>query len=236
MSLMNIEKLNVYYGDVHIVWDVTFSVKEGDIVSIIGANGAGKSTMLKTISGLLRPTSGEIHFRDKTIHSLKTSAIVELGVVLIPEGRLIFPQMSVLENLEMGSYIRKAKEKRTESLNRVFDLFPILSERRHQLAGTLSGGEQQMLAIGRGLMSLPQMLMLDEISLGLAPNIVSKLFQTVTEINRGGTTILLVEQNVLHALKISHRGYVLENGRLVISGTGRELLEDPHTKRAYLGI
>lgn len=236
MSLMNVEKLNVFYGDVHVVWDVTFSVKEGDIVSVIGANGAGKSSVLRAISGLIRPASGKILFRDRTIHSLRTRAIVELGVVLIPEGRFIFPEMSVLENLEMGSYLKKAKERRAESLNWVFNLFPILAERRHQMAGTLSGGEQQMLAIGRGLMSLPQMLMLDEISLGLAPNIVSRLFQTVIEINRGGTTMLLVEQNVLHALKISHHGYVLENGRLVISGTSRELLEDPQTKRAYLGI
>jgi len=236
MSFLSVEKLNVSYGDIQILWDVTFSVAESEIVSVIGANGAGKSTVLKTISGLLRSISGSIQFRGEAIHSLKTNEIVERGVVLIPEGRLIFPEMTVLENLEMGSYIKKNKVKRGESLDRVFALFPILAERRNQMAGTLSGGQQQMLAVGRGLMSLPQMLMLDEISLGLAPNIVTRLFEAVKEINRDGTTILLVEQNVLYALNISHRGYVLENGRLVMRGTNRELLEEPHIKTAYLGI
>lgn len=236
MSFLNVEELSVNYGNIRVVWGLSFSVREQEIVSIIGANGAGKSSVLRTIAGLMHPTSGSIHFRGEPIHLLRANDIVKRGVVLIPEGRLIFPEMTVLENLEMGSYTEKAKLERRDSLNRVFHLFPLLAERSKQLAGTLSGGEQQMLAVGRGLMSLPQLLMLDEISLGLAPNIVSRLFDAVLEINRKGMTILLVEQNVLYALNISHRGYVLENGRLVMKGTKKDLVENPHIKTAYLGL
>jgi branched-chain amino acid transport system ATP-binding protein len=236
MPLLKTENLNVSHGVVQVLWNVDVEVNEGEITSIVGANGAGKSTMMRAISGVIRPKSGSIYFRDEPIHQLKSSFIVELGVILIPEGRLIFPEMTVLENLEIGSYIKRAKVRRAESLEFVFSLFPILAERKSQIAGTLSGGEQQMLAIGRGLMSLPELLMLDEISLGLAPNLVAELFRVVRQINTEGVTILLVEQNVMHALNFSDRAYVVENGRIVMEGASKDILENPHVKSAYLGI
>ena len=211
-------------------------IDQQKIVTIIGANGAGKTTFLKTIAGILRPTSGEIRFLGDRIDHLYPHKIVEKGLVRIPEGRKIFPSLSVLENLELGSYLPKPKAKRPESLEKVFFLFPVLKERSKQLAGTLSGGEQQMLAIGRGIMSLPRLLMLDEPSLGLAPVLVREIFRSVREINQQGTTILLVEQNVFAALDLAHDGYVLENGRIVLKGKSKDLLHNEHIKEAFLGI
>lgn len=234
--MLRINEINVHYGDVQILHGVMLGVGEGEIVTIVGANGAGKTTLLKTIAGILWPTSGEIHFGGERIDHLYPHQIVGKGLVRIPEGRKIFSTLSVLENLEMGSYIRKAKGKRSETLEKAFSLFPILKERSDQSAGTLSGGEQQMLAIGRGLMSLPRLLMLDEPSLGLAPLIVREIFHTVREINQEGTTILLVEQNVFNALDMAKRGYVLENGRIVLHGSSQDLLGNEYIKEAYLGI
>jgi len=234
--LLKIDKIDFHYGDVHILYGVILEVSEGEIVTILGANGAGKTTLLKTIAGILWPTFGEIHFLGERIDHLHPHQIVEKGLVRIPEGRKIFPTLSVLENLELGSYIQKAKMKRSESLEKVFSLFPILKERSQQSAGTLSGGEQQMLAIGRGLMSLPRLLMLDEPSLGLAPLIVREIFNTVREINQQGTTVLLVEQNVFNALEMAQEGYVLENGRIVLRGNSQDLLGNEYIKEAYLGI
>jgi len=221
---------------VQVLYGVMLELSEGEIVTIVGANGAGKTTLLKTIAGILWPTYGEIHFLGERIDRLYPHQIVEKGLVRIPEGRKVFPTLSVLENLELGSYIQKAKAKRSESLGKVFSLFPILKERSQQSAGTLSGGEQQMLAVGRGLMSLPRLLMLDEPSLGLAPLIVREIFHTVREINHDGTTILLVEQNVFNALEMAHEGYVLENGRIVLKGRSQDLLGNEYIKEAYLGI
>ena len=236
MSLVEINDINVSYGDVQVLHEVALEVREREIVTIVGANGAGKSTLLKTIAGILRSTRGEIQFLGERIDHLHPHQIVEKGLVRIPEGRKIFPSLSVLENLELGSYLPKAKAKRSESLEKVFSLFPVLKERSKQVAGTLSGGEQQMLAIGRGLMSLPRLLMLDEPSLGLAPLLVREIFRTVREINKEGTTILLVEQNVFNALDMAHEGYVLENGRIVLRGKSRDLLGNEHIKESYLGV
>jgi len=236
MSFLKADKINVQYEDMHVLHEVTMEVDQQKIVTIVGANGAGKTTFLKTIAGILRPTSGEIRFLGDRIDHLYPHKIVEKGLVRIPEGRKIFPSLSVLENLELGSYLPKPKAKRSESLEKVFFLFPVLKERSKQLAGTLSGGEQQMLAIGRGLMSLPRLLMLDEPSLGLAPVLVREIFRSVREINQQGTTILLVEQNVFTALDLAHDGYVLENGRIVLKGKSKDLLHNEHIKEAFLGI
>lgn len=234
--MLKIDKINVHYGDVQILHEVTLEVREQKIITIVGANGAGKTTLLKTTAGILRPTSGEIQFLGERIDHLYPHHIVEKGLVRIPEGRKIFPTLSVLENLELGSYLPRPKAKRSESLGRVFSLFPVLKERSKQSAGTLSGGEQQMLAIGRGLMSLPRLLMLDEPSLGLAPLLVRDIFRKVREINQDGTAILLVEQNVFNALDMAHEGYVLENGRIVLQGKSQELLSNQYIKESYLGI
>jgi branched-chain amino acid transport system ATP-binding protein len=215
---------------------VSLRIEEGEIVSVVGANGAGKTTLLKAIAGLVRPTSGAVDLRGERLDRLPTHRIVERGVVRVPEGRRIFPEMTVRENLELGATPPEAKRKRLETLRRVYALFPILRERAQQLAGTLSGGEQQMLAIGRGLMGLPKLLMLDEPSLGLAPMVVREIFQTIRRINADGVTILLVEQDVIHSLNMSHRGYVLENGSIVLAGGGPELLANQHIRTAYLGI
>jgi len=236
MSFLKADKINVQYEDMHVLHEVTMEIDQQKIVTIVGANGAGKTTFLKTIAGILRPTSGEIRFLGDRIDHLYPHKIVEKGLVRIPEGRKIFPSLSVLENLELGSYLPKPKAKRSESLEKVFFLFPVLKERSKQLAGTLSGGEQQMLAIGRGLMSLPRLLMLDEPSLGLAPVLVREIFRSVREINQQGTTILLVEQNVFTALDLAHDGYVLENGRIVLKGKSKDLLHNEHIKEAFLGI
>jgi branched-chain amino acid transport system ATP-binding protein len=234
--LLRIEELNVRYGDVQVLHSVALEVHEKEIVTIVGGNGAGKSTLLKAVAGILRPGSGAIWFDEERIDHLSSHRIVDRGLVRIPEGRKIFPTMSVLENLELGSYLPKAKTRRAESIEKVFSLFPILRERSRQTGGTLSGGEQQMLAIGRGLMSLPRLLMLDEPSLGLAPILVREIFRTVQEINQEGTAILLVEQNVFSALDMANRGYVLENGRIVLQGESKVLLSDEYIKEAYLGV
>ena len=236
MILLELRRIDVSYGDLPALRDVSLTVEDGEILSVVGANGAGKTTMLRTISGLLRPRAGEILLENARMDRLPCHAVVERGVVQVPEGRKIFPSLTVLENLELGSYRPRAKAERRRSLDRVFALFPILGERRRQPAGTLSGGQQQMLAIGRALMALPRILMLDEPSLGLAPLVVQEIFRIIAEINRAGTTILLVEQNTRQALALAQRGYVLENGRVVLVGRGRELLDNDHVRRAYLGL
>ena len=234
--MLRVEELNVHYGDVQVLHSVSLEVHEKEVVTIVGGNGAGKSTFLKAIAGIQRTTSGAIWFEGKRIDRLASHHIVGRGVVRIPEGRRIFPTLSVLENLELGSYLPEAKAKRSETLEKVFSLFPILKERYGQTGGTLSGGEQQMLAIGRGLMSLPRLLMLDEPSLGLAPLLVKEIFRTVREVNAQGKAILLVEQNVFNALDMAHRGYVLENGRIVLQGDSKLLLDNVYIREAYLGV
>jgi branched-chain amino acid transport system ATP-binding protein len=233
--LLEVENISVQYGAFKALYDVSLTVEDGLIVSIVGANGAGKTTLLNTISGLLRPTSGKITLDGIELTALPGHKIVYEGVVQIPEGRKLFPDMSVYDNLISGAMHPRAKPGREETIEEVFDLFPVLRERRTQLAKSLSGGEQQMLAIGRGLMSKPKLLMLDEPSLGLAPLLVRQIFEIVQELKALGLTILLVEQNVRHSLAIADYAYVLETGRIVLSGPGREVLEDEHTKRAYLG-
>jgi len=234
--VLKVKSIEVFYGDLQALRGVSLEVNRGEVVSILGSNGAGKSTTLMAISGILKPRRGEILFEQDLIHRYPSSRIVALGIVQIPEGRQIFPTLTVIENLEMGAQFPKAKKTRNETLGWVFKLFPRLEERKGQLAGTLSGGEQQMLAIGRGLMSLPTLLMLDEPSLGLSPLLVKSIFDIIREINRQGTTILLVEQNVFHSLSLSDRAYVLENGSVVMSGTGKDLLTDPHIRQSYLGL
>ena len=236
MSLLELRGVEVAYGDLPALRGVSVSVEPGETLSVVGANGAGKTTMLRAISGLLRPRAGQILLDGVRLDTLPSHAIVEHGLVQVPEGRKIFPSLTVLENLEMGSYITAARARRREGLAQVFALFPRLEERRGQAAGTMSGGEQQMLAIGRALMARPRVLMLDEPSLGLAPIIVKEIFRIIGEINQLGTTVLLVEQNTRQALALSRRGYVLENGRVVLEGSGAELLGNEHVKRAYLGM
>ena len=236
MSLLELRDVEVAYGDLPALRGVSVSVEAGETLSVVGANGAGKTTMLRAISGLLRPRAGQILLDGVRLDTLPSHAIVEHGVVQVPEGRKIFPSLTVLENLEMGSYISAAKARRREGLAQVFALFPRLEERVSQAAGTMSGGEQQMLAIGRALMARPRVLMLDEPSLGLAPIIVTEIFRIIGEISQLGTTVLLVEQNTRQALALSRRGYVLENGRVVLEGSGAELLGNEHVKRAYLGM
>jgi branched-chain amino acid transport system ATP-binding protein len=231
-----VEKIDLFYGDLQVLWDVSFEVTAGEIVALVGANGAGKSTTLKTISGLLSPASGRILFLDQRLDQIPAHKIIEHGVVQVPEGRRLFPEMTVRENLIMGSLTSKAKAKRNETMEWVFGLFPRLREREKQMAGTLSGGEQQMLSVGRGLMALPKLIMFDEPSLGLAPILVADIFRIIERINQEGVTVLIVEQNTKHTLEICHRGYVLENGRIVLSGSGQELLDNGHVKQAYLGI
>ena len=236
MSLLELRGVDVAYGDLPALSAVDLVVEPGETLSVVGANGSGKTTMLRTISALLHPRRGEVRFEGERIDRLPCHRVVERGVVHVPEGRKIFPSLTVRENLELGSYIRAAKAQRAESLARVFALFPRLRERESQAAGTLSGGEQQMVAIGRALMTRPKLLMLDEPSLGLAPLIVKEIFATIAAINRDGTTVLLVEQNTRQALALSRRGYVLENGRVALVGSGAELLDNEHVKRAYLGM
>ncbi|GAC1353583.1 MAG: ABC transporter ATP-binding protein [Herpetosiphon sp.] len=236
MPLLAVEGINVFYGEVQALWDISFEVEAGEIAALIGSNGAGKTTSIKTVSGLLHPTTGAITFDGKRIDRLPAHSVVGNGIAQIPEGRRLWPEMNVQENLELGAYSAQAREKRRATLNYVYDLFPRLAERRSQAAGTLSGGEQQMCAIGRGLMSLPRLLMLDEPSLGLAPLMVAEMFRIVQEINRTGVTVLLVEQNVKHVLEIAARAYVLESGHLVLSGGGREMLNNPQVQAAYLGM
>lgn len=232
--LLEISQLNTFYGRLHALWDVEMNVKEGNIVALIGSNGAGKSTLLKSIAGTVKPRSGQIMYNGENLCSLPTNKIVTRGITLSPEGRQIFPKMTILENLIMGGYTRK-KDTLGPSFERVFQLFPILKERSSQQAGTLSGGEQQMLAIGRALMSSPDMLMLDEPSLGLSPILTETIFQLIEEIKKQGVTILLIEQNAFGALSIADYGYVLENGRITLEGTGKELLDNEKVYESYLG-
>ncbi|MCC7106872.1 MAG: ABC transporter ATP-binding protein [Chloroflexi bacterium] len=234
--MLAVERLHVRYGDVQALFAVSLDVFMGEILSVVGANGAGKTTLLNAISGLLPVSGGEIVFDGQPVHRLPPHDRVARGIVQVPEGRKLFSNLTVLENLEMGSYAPGARSRRRESLARVFELFPRLAERRGQLAATLSGGEQQMLAIGRALMALPRLLLLDEPSLGLAPVVVQQLFDVIRRISSDGVTILLVEQNVRQALSMANRGYVIENGHIVGSGTGPELLADDATRRAFLGV
>ena len=234
--MLAVRDLDVYYGDVQILNKIFLEVKEGEIVSLVGANGAGKTTLVRTICGFLKPKGGTIIFMGQPIDHLFPNKIAELGLAQVAEGRRLFPSMSVIENLIMGAYLPEPKRNRKKSLKWVTELFPILEDRKNQAAGSLSGGEQQMLAIGRALMLQPKLLILDEPSLGLAPLIVKQIFGLVGEINRKGTTIMLVEQNVSQSLKLSNRGYILENGKVAMSGTGEEILADPHTRKAYLGL
>lgn len=233
--MLEIKNLNVHYGVIHALKDVSLTVNAGEIVTLIGANGAGKTTTLRTISGLNKATSGEILLEGKNITALSAPQRVEMGLSQVPEGRRIFPAMSVLENLELGAYLRNDKAEIKKDMEMVFERFPILGKRIKQTAGTLSGGEQQMLAMGRALMSRPRILLLDEPSMGLAPLLVREIFEIVKDINQAGTTILLVEQNASMALSIAHRAYVLETGSIVLSGTGEELARSTEIQKAYLG-
>lgn len=237
MPLLEVQEIDVFYGDAQALVNVSLTVEQGEIVTLLGANGAGKSTTLRTVSGLLRPRRGSIMFGGQRIDQVPAHRLVELGIAHVPEGRRIFPSMSVMENLYVGAYNPSAWSERNLRLQQVIDLFPILAERQRQLAGTLSGGEQQMLAIGRALMARSHLLMLDEPSLGLAPRLVTQIFEIIGEIRQQqGVTILLVEQNAHMALQIADRGYVLETGRVVLNGTGKELLANQRVRQAYLGL
>lgn len=234
MSMLKVSDINVYYGNIHAIKGISFEVNEGEIVTLIGANGAGKSTTLNTVAGLLKPATGNIEFEGQSLLNVPAHKIVSRGMALCPEGRRIFLQLTVQENLEMGAYTRPSAET-ADLIADVYDRFPRLKERYRQVAGTLSGGEQQMLAMGRALMSKPRLMMLDEPSMGLAPILVEKIFEIIGELNKSGTTILLVEQNAQMALSIAHRSYVLETGRITVSGTGEELLHNDAVRKAYLG-
>ncbi|MGD9609872.1 MAG: ABC transporter ATP-binding protein [Desulfovibrionaceae bacterium] len=236
MALLSVEHIDVAYGDVQVISDLSLTVEEGEVVSIIGGNGAGKSTLLKAISGLLTPRAGVIRFRGESISTLPPEKIVERGIVHVPEGRRLFSLMTVAENLLVGAFNARAYKEREKTLSQVYELLPRLLERQEQTAMTLSGGEQQMVAIGRGLMARPGLLMLDEPSLGLAPILIKSIFDTLRKIADTGTTVLLVEQDVNHSLQLSDRGYVLEHGRVALAGQAADLLENPHVKSAYLGI
>lgn len=233
--MLQIKEIDVYYGAIHALKKLSLEVEQGSIVTLIGANGAGKTTTLKSISGLLRPKSGSIMFKDKDITKVAPEKIVGLGISQVPEGRRVFPSMSVMENLEMGAYLRKDKKGIDADMENVYTRFPRLKERRKQLAGTLSGGEQQMLAIGRALMARPQLLLMDEPSMGLAPLLVKEIFSIIKDINERGTTILLVEQNANMALSIADKAYVIETGEIVLQGSAHELMNSPEVKKAYLG-
>lgn len=233
--MLEIKNLNVHYGVIHALKGISLTVNEGEIVTLIGANGAGKTTTLRTISGLIKPSSGQVLLDGKDITNVPASDKVELGISQVPEGRRIFPEMTVFENLELGAFLRKNKAEIKKDIEQVYELFPILKDRKKQTAGTLSGGEQQMLAMGRALMSRPRILLLDEPSMGLAPLLVREIFNIITDINKSGTTILLVEQNASMALSIADRAYVLENGSIVMSGSGKELAKSSEIQKAYLG-
>jgi branched-chain amino acid transport system ATP-binding protein len=234
--MLEVDKIRSGYGEIQVLWDVSLKVEEGEFVAIVGANGAGKSTLLKTIAGIIKQKSGTITFEENNIEGLSAHSIVPMGIALVPEGRRVFPYMTVRENLDMGAYSVKKQESIQANLEWVDSLFPKLKERQKQLAGTFSGGEQQMLVIGRALMSRPRFLMLDEPSLGLQPNIVSNVFESLQVLHKEGVTILLVEQNVRKSLEIAQRGYVLEHGRIVMSGDSETLLQNDDIRKAYLGI
>lgn len=234
--MLEISKLNVYYGDIHVLKDVSIVVKEGEIVAVLGANGAGKTTLLKTISGILHPRSGSIKLFGKNVENMPPHRIAKMGVAHIPEGRGLFPGLTVLENLQMGSYVPEARKKFKESLENVLQLFPILKERKNQLAGTLSGGEQQMLAIARALMLRPKLLLIDELSLGLAPVVTQRMFNSLKSIRESGVTILFVDQNVRQSLFVADRGYVLSEGEIILEGHTQALVNNELIKSAYLGL
>jgi len=234
--MLKVEGISAHYGDIQVLWGTSLNISLKEMVTMVGSNGAGKTTTISAIAGILHPTSGTIHFLGHPIHQLPPHKIIERGMSLIPEGRKLFPDMTVLENLELGAYFPNARRKIPETLRYVFGLFPRLEERKEQLAGTLSGGEQQMLTVGRGLMSIPQLLLIDEPSMGLAPILVAELFRTIRKINQEGATVFLVEQNARLAMEISDRTYVLENGRIVREGKSKELLSDDEIRRAYLGL
>lgn len=235
--MLQVNNIDVAYGDVQVLFDVSLDIGKGELVAVIGANGAGKTTLLKTISGILKPQKGSISFQDKMVSEQAPNKTVGDGIIHVPEGRLLFPEMSVLENLRMGAFLTKSKEIITDRLTAVYEMFPRLKEREKQAAGTLSGGEQQMLAIGRGLMAGPTLLMMDEPSLGLSPKLVQQVFALIQQINRElGVTVLLVEQNVRLSCEISNRAFVLENGRIALQGPGADMLENEHVRRAYLGL
>jgi len=235
--MLKVNGINTYYGNIQALKEVSLEVEEGEIVTLIGANGAGKTTTLMSLCGIVPPRSGEILFQGKPVHGLSGDKIVQMGIIQVPEGRRIFPNMSVMENLEMGAYLRTNKALVKQDINMVMDLFPILAQRRGQIGGTLSGGEQQMLAISRALMARPRLLLLDEPSLGLAPIIIKQIFEIIRKINHdNNTTIFLVEQNANQALKLAHRGYVMENGRITITDTAEKLLDNEEVKSAYLGL
>jgi branched-chain amino acid transport system ATP-binding protein len=233
--MLEVTDLNVHYGDAQALWDIGFNVRESDVYSIIGSNGAGKSTILKTLAGLLRPTSGRVEFLGSRVDGKDPNVMVDLGISLVPEGRELFSQLTVLENLELGAFTKRARHFTKETFDWVVNIFPIIKERKNQLAGKMSGGEQQMIAIGRGLMSKPKLLMLDEPSLGLAPLIVKAIFETIAQLNAQKVTILLVEQNIHQALKIAHQAFVLKTGRITLMGKGEDLLSDPEIQKAYMG-
>ncbi|CAG5326487.1 branched-chain amino acid transport protein [Streptococcus pneumoniae] len=235
MSMLKVENLSVHYGMIQAVRDVSFEVNEGEVVSLIGANGAGKTTILRTLSGLVRPSSGKIEFLGQEIQKCPAQKIVAGGLSQVPEGRHVFPGLTVMENLEMGAFLKKNREENQANLKKVFSRFPRLEERKNQDAATLSGGEQQMLAMGRALMSTPKLLLLDEPSMGLAPIFIQEIFDIIQDIQKQGTTVLLIEQNANKALAISDRGYVLETGKIVLSGTGKELASSEEVRKAYLG-
>jgi branched-chain amino acid transport system ATP-binding protein len=234
--MLEVTDINTFYGSIQALWRVSLTIDEAEIVALVGANGAGKTTLLNTISGLLRPSSGRIEFCGKRIDGLKSHAIVELGISHIPEGKRLFPDMSVRENLEMGAYLQRAWKQREETLREVYQLFPKLKSRQGQLARTLSGGEQQMVAMGRGLMSKPRLCIVDEPSSGLAPIVVDEIFRIIQGLRDQGIAIFLIEQNVQQTLETADRAYVLENGRIVIAGDSRKLLQEEHIKKAYLGL
>jgi branched-chain amino acid transport system ATP-binding protein len=234
--VLKIEHIEVFYGDLQVLWDVSFDVRQGEIVVLLGANGAGKSTIIKTICSLLKPSKGSIEFEGVRLDHAPPHKIIDYGIAHVPEGRRLFPEMSVEENLLTGALRGEARQKRKQTMDSVYNLFPRLHERRKQASGTLSGGEQQMVAIGRGLMSLPKLIMFDEPSLGLAPILVTEIFRIIESVKNEGVTVLLVEQNVKHTLTMCDRAFVLENGRIALSGSGQEILNNQHVKEAYLGI
>jgi branched-chain amino acid transport system ATP-binding protein len=234
--MLKVEGISTQYGDIKVLWNTSLTISSKEMVTMVGSNGSGKTTMINTITGLIHATTGKIEFLGQPIHQLPPHRIVERGISLIPEGRKLFPDMTVLENLELGAYFPNARKKIPETLRWVLELFPRLEERKAQLAGTLSGGEQQMVTVGRGLMSVPQLLLIDEPSMGLAPLVVAELFRTIRKINQEGVTVFLVEQNARLAMEISERTYVLENGRVVREGASKELMKDDGIRKAYLGL
>ena len=234
--MLTIEHLDVHYGDLQVLWDISLEVHTGEIVAMVGSNGAGKSTLIRTIAGLHRPTRGLIRLEGLPMQGLTPHKIVDLGVSMVPEGRRLFPKMTVLQNLEIGAFLPRARKEKDATLESVYEIFPILKARSRQAAGLLSGGEQQMLAIGRALMAKSKLLLLDEMSLGLSPIVVQQMFDVVLRVNREGIAIFMVEQNVPMTLKVAHRAYVMESGRIVMQGPARELVESKHVKEAYLGV